>query len=116
MHVLNNGSTIKSRNSFSKAFKEQAAKLGLRDISHMRVGRFSVTIMRNVMTQGRTLAVCELFSDSNHLTIERDSLFWECSKRDRLSQLAKIEEVLSTTHPLYAEVKGEIVRERLHFA
>lgn len=79
--------------------------------SHMRVGRFSVTCSGDDWN----MIAAECYpAGSEDRSIKRGSKYWEASKRDRLSQLNRINSFLTNDHPLFAELNKYILAERAY--
>lgn len=117
MYTTKNGTNIKAKDSFSKAFRNRAKDLGLNPDRHSRIGQFDVV----TCTKGNgefELIIGEIFEAQSiedlQGRISRDSKYYEGYKADRLSQLAHAESLIKG-HALEAEVLAAIAAERESF-
>jgi hypothetical protein len=107
-HVGNHGLKFKSRSTFPRRVRS----LSIGGESYNRVGRYSVALYRDRATNHLECVVAQAYDDDllESLRVRKDVL--EASKRDRLTQLDRIELHLSKGHTLYYQVKLAIQAER----
>lgn len=111
-YVNNSGAVIvKTGNIFNARAKQTLEAILPGAHYHMRVGRFSV-----VAAEGDLLAAEIYGADNLDHRISRDSEFFARSRRDRLSQLARISAAIRPSHPLFAQVMADVASEREYLA
>ena len=101
---------IKAKDDFTRGFKRKCNDLNLMPVAHQRVGHFSVVTVRS-HNNTRSLVIGRIFdTDGSEHRLERTSQFWDRMKRDRLSQLTYVLDMIEG-HPLADAVTDDIVSE-----
>lgn len=112
MHAftLADGSIVSAADSFSRNFERQLAARELSALSHMRVGRFSVTTLDD-----GTVAVARMYRERlvDDGSISRGGPRWQTHRADRSRQLALIARHV-VGHPLFADVMSDVELEQGH--
>lgn len=90
---------------------------GWREVSHFRIGRFAVCLIARFDDSTRLdLAAKHEYPD--HLE-DKDlpkSRHWRSWVSERSDALIQAEQALQPEHPLYAELKADIAKERAYLA
>lgn len=107
---LHNGATFRASDSFSDGFKRRVQEQGRRDVSHKRVGRFSVTILDDGTMVAAQVYDQRLCDDGS---VPPGSRFWRGMVADRTRQLDEIERHVKG-HPLEKQILEDIALEREH--
>jgi hypothetical protein len=86
--------------------------------AHMRVGKFAVIIGRDADGKQDVIAAPIYDALGNTHLIDKSSKYFDVSKRDRLRQVAQIEQFVTATanHPMKDAIMHEIEVERMYFA
>jgi len=114
--VNNSGEVVfKAKNGFTRAAETKLKeRYGARG-SHMRVGRFSVILVKN----GDDMIVGPIYKE--HIVeqdgwVERSSKYWDMHKKNREYQLNIARKYLDMNNPYYDELLEDIEKEFDSFA